>query len=997
MTAFGNVQTTNLVSTPRTFNITYVSTDSAQNTATKQRQVVVRDTTPPQLVLRSPLTDIVERWSSAWTDPGVSLCTDSLDGNLANRVTVAVSSVAVAQEAGPDCQFFVNANARSNIWQPTSPLTVSTSAPSGTVFVVTYSVRDNAGNVATANRTVTVLDRSPPELSLQGLSVVDWAYDVVNRPPYVDAGVLAQDSQNPSVLAHLCVLVTEFDPQGRFVRTGDAGIIDRTRLGSSFVLNYTLSDGTQFTSQTRRVVIRDMTPPVITLRGSPTMAVKFGTNFTDPGATVSDLCDQNVQLVTAGAELVNTTAPGAYVIQYNATDESGNTAAVTRRVNVLAAPGKSDGSESSSGSTAAFPMAAIGAVIAVLVLALVLLIFALHRRRSKKHRQTAALRMKIEASTMFSNPLYTQDGKPVLVLDPSQMFNPEPSSSTTGAGYGYSDVPYEDDNDDEQRGGGGGSWGFGFGGAGAGAGGDYLDTCPSDYTEPAVVHSSGYQVPVAGGGNYEAPYTTARMYAYADAQGLGQYAIPMSGDGYVEPRTGSGSHAYAEATLRPDGTYEEPWRAAGGEGYEIPAFSVDGSYEQPQPFNPAYALASGGRGNDGHYALASSSINGGDGQVHYAVASENGDHYAVASLADDGGHYALATDTNTNSNNNNNNNNNKKGNGKGKRPSKASNKEYDVGKSADEEFGLYDEATLHGGDEEDDIKYAMATDSASGKSPYAMASVSGQSPYAIATESNADDHTYALGAAAAAAAAGSTLYSSVGVGAAKANSPYALASDGLGNDTTFYSAIGGGGAGKGAGKGDGQYAMATDAMYAVPDAKAKRNTATTYDNTTTTNNSNKHSHQYATATDDGLDFEGVPVYSQPQKKSTVSKSSDYALADGDRLTEYAVADDYDNDNDRDGARKRELNFATEDDGPYDSRTTLGLTRASSSEYAQPNVKSSSNNGKGKGKGKSEGEYAEPSYARADDNNNNNISGDYAFGNNNNNNEEESGYEFASES
>jgi hypothetical protein len=94
----------------------------------------------------------------------------------------------------------------------------------------------------------------------------------------------------------------------------------------------------------------DNEAPVITLLGSPTVNVYLNNTYTDAGATVSDNADGNVQLVVSGS--VDVTTLGTYMITYNATDKSGNSAIeVSRTVNVINKPSSSSSSGGGGGST----------------------------------------------------------------------------------------------------------------------------------------------------------------------------------------------------------------------------------------------------------------------------------------------------------------------------------------------------------------------------------------------------------------------------------------------------------------------------------------------------------------------------------------------------------------------------------------------------------------------------------------------------------------------
>lgn len=92
----------------------------------------------------------------------------------------------------------------------------------------------------------------------------------------------------------------------------------------------------------------DMTAPVVALLGDSTMTVTRGSTFTDPGANVTD--NHDTGLVASVSGTVDTSTIGSYILTYDATDMAGNAAtAVTRTVNVVAAPSSSGGGGGSLG------------------------------------------------------------------------------------------------------------------------------------------------------------------------------------------------------------------------------------------------------------------------------------------------------------------------------------------------------------------------------------------------------------------------------------------------------------------------------------------------------------------------------------------------------------------------------------------------------------------------------------------------------------------------
>ncbi|MDB6032602.1 MAG: uncharacterized protein JWM16_2940, partial [Verrucomicrobiales bacterium] len=86
------------------------------------------------------------------------------------------------------------------------------------------------------------------------------------------------------------------------------------------------------TSSVATLTIVDMTAPVVTLSGSPTVIVECHGSFTDPGASALDACAGPLPVAISGA--VNANVPGVYTLTYSATDPNGNVGTATRTVTV---------------------------------------------------------------------------------------------------------------------------------------------------------------------------------------------------------------------------------------------------------------------------------------------------------------------------------------------------------------------------------------------------------------------------------------------------------------------------------------------------------------------------------------------------------------------------------------------------------------------------------------------------------------------------------------
>ncbi|MEA2047942.1 MAG: DUF5011 domain-containing protein [Campylobacterota bacterium] len=99
-------------------------------------------------------------------------------------------------------------------------------------------------------------------------------------------------------------------------------------------LTLTVTDNDGATgSDSMHVTTQDTVAPAISVLGTNPAKALVGENYTDAGATAEDTHDGNLTVEVSGE--VNTDVPGIYTITYSATDNAGNTATATRRVNVF--------------------------------------------------------------------------------------------------------------------------------------------------------------------------------------------------------------------------------------------------------------------------------------------------------------------------------------------------------------------------------------------------------------------------------------------------------------------------------------------------------------------------------------------------------------------------------------------------------------------------------------------------------------------------------------
>lgn len=240
------------------------------------------DTIPPVLSLVGNATIELEAGTS-YTDSGAN-ATDNVDGDISARVSSSGS---------------VDANA------------------TGT-YSITYTVTDSSGNNATpVIRTVTVVDTTPPIISLIG----DASITLEVGSNYTDAGASANDAVDGDITASII----------------STGSVDTNATGS-YTITYTVKDGSDNNASpvTRAVTIVDTTPPVLSLNGDTNIALESGTTYLDLGASAMDNLDGDISANITTMGSVDTFVTGTYILMYNVNDASGNSAvSLSRTIEVV--------------------------------------------------------------------------------------------------------------------------------------------------------------------------------------------------------------------------------------------------------------------------------------------------------------------------------------------------------------------------------------------------------------------------------------------------------------------------------------------------------------------------------------------------------------------------------------------------------------------------------------------------------------------------------------
>ena len=334
-----SINTANFTDSVGTYSIYYDSMDAFNNNATQvNRTVNVVDSTPPVITLNGTNPQIIEFGDGytelgATTDDGsqvtidtanftdsvgtYSIYYDSMDAfnNNATQVNRTVNVVDTTSPIitlnGTNPQTIEFGDGYTELGATTSdgsPVFINTANFTDSVgtYSIYYDSTDTAGNNATqVNRTVNVVDSTPPVITLNGTNpqIIEFG------DGYTELGATTDDG------SQVTIDTDEFiDVIGTY----------------SIYYDSTDTAGNNATQVNRTVNVVDSTPPVITLNGTNPQTIEFGDGYTELGATTDD--GSPVFINTANF----TDSVGAYSIYYDSTDAFNNNATqVIRTVNVV--------------------------------------------------------------------------------------------------------------------------------------------------------------------------------------------------------------------------------------------------------------------------------------------------------------------------------------------------------------------------------------------------------------------------------------------------------------------------------------------------------------------------------------------------------------------------------------------------------------------------------------------------------------------------------------
>lgn len=175
-------------------------------------------------------------------------------------------------------------------------------------YTLVYSIK-LPFKIATAERTVTIVDKEPPKIEL-----VEQKDTELTMPgeSFKEVGFTATDNVDGDITEK----VTRKEENGHII--------------------YTVSDSAgNTTTVDRKIKYKDTEPPKIELIGGD-QTIKVGETYTEHGYVAEDDVDGDLSNKVVVSDNIDNQKPGLYEVTYTVEDESGNKATAKRRITVLA-------------------------------------------------------------------------------------------------------------------------------------------------------------------------------------------------------------------------------------------------------------------------------------------------------------------------------------------------------------------------------------------------------------------------------------------------------------------------------------------------------------------------------------------------------------------------------------------------------------------------------------------------------------------------------------
>ena len=358
--------------------ITWTATDASDNSNSVEQTITITDTTKPSIALLGDNPQTVE-FGSIYNDPGAT-ATDAVDDNDELTIRIAAASTVNTGTVGDYTVTYTVSDKATNAATPVTRMVTVTdteapdiSPPADITFEATDTLtplgRTHYGTATSGDDTADITDDAPDAFPL-GDTPITWRATDTNAlfstaaqtititdttaPDIAAPRNITKEATGPTTpvtvgLAIATDLVTdpviitrtpEGDEEDLVVGSASVGDI---QMGNEFAVGthkiiWTADDGNgNIITAEQTITITDTTKPRIVLLGDNPQTVEFGSTYTDPDATATDLVDDDIKLTEKihAVSTVDTGTVGDYTVTYDVTDAEGNAAdRVTRMVMV---------------------------------------------------------------------------------------------------------------------------------------------------------------------------------------------------------------------------------------------------------------------------------------------------------------------------------------------------------------------------------------------------------------------------------------------------------------------------------------------------------------------------------------------------------------------------------------------------------------------------------------------------------------------------------------
>ena len=343
-----------------THTITWKADDGNGNIITADQTITITDTTPPVIALLGDNPQTVE-FGSIYNDPGAT-ATDAVDDNDELTTQIAAISTVNTGTVGDYTITYTVSDTATNAATPVLRIVTVTdtaapdiTAPAAYTTEATATLtplgRTHYGTATSTDREAMITDDAPPVFPLGDTTIIWTATDKSTNEMMDTQVVTVVDTTKPDIAAPENITKEATGPTTP-VTVGQATatdlvtasvIITRSPEGNEFAVGvhkiiWTADDdnGNIITAE-QTITITDTTKPSIALLGDNPQTVEFGSTYTDPGATATDLVDDDLKLTEKidAASTVDTGTVGDYTVTYTVSDNATNAATpVLRTVTV---------------------------------------------------------------------------------------------------------------------------------------------------------------------------------------------------------------------------------------------------------------------------------------------------------------------------------------------------------------------------------------------------------------------------------------------------------------------------------------------------------------------------------------------------------------------------------------------------------------------------------------------------------------------------------------